>query len=634
LLTLERKSRARFRATATIAVMSEPPKAFAALGRDPVVEALLAACGDTPCHLVGGVLRDRALGLATHDLDVTVAGRGSEIAQVLSRTLAARLVFLGGKEFAAFRLVLLPDAAGGDGADPDHGAGRDHGTAPEPAADTFTMVDIWDRQDMSLHDDLARRDLTINSIAWEPRRGATVDPFGGLADLDARVLRATTQHSFTGDPLRVLRLARLLQRLPGFTAQAATRELARAAAPHLGQVSAERIRDEIGLMLSHERADAALRALAELDVYPALWLGSPPAPRGGPPALPGGAAGDPAATVTHSDLALTAGERTAQEMAALPGCAHHLATCLAAAGVPTAAASPTSSLTADSSTAAASPTSSLAAGSSTAAASPTSSLAADVSTAGSSVAGSSVGASPTGSSSARSSSSSSPTAGLPPAAPACGTPPPGAQFLDAPTPAAWDAMDLTAARYAATFRYLPDPQPAGDRPAAGAAGVDAARSRQPGDAAAALDRMAAAGFVTARTAADVRSLLAMPAHLPMDRVGRRRFLHRHGRHWLTAAVSSGAAAAVRGDAAAARWRRAAAALCRVALRDGPALIAPPKLISGQDIQRLLDIPPGPRVGSALAVVTAAQIDGLVQSRDEALAYLLRHAGPAISDRSS
>ncbi len=514
--------------------MSAPPKAFAALRRDPVVQALLAACGDTPCHLVGGVLRDRALGLATHDLDVTVAGRGSEIAQVLARTLPARLVLLGGKEFAAFRLVLLPGAAGGDGA--DAGASRDHGTAPEPAADTFTMVDIWDRQDMSLHDDLARRDLTINSIAWEPRRNVTVDPFGGLADLDARVLRATTQHGFTGDPLRVLRLARLLQRLPGFTAQEETRELARAAAPHLGQVSVERIRDEIGLMLSHERADAALLALADLDVYPALWLGSVSAPPGGPPAPPGGAAGDPAAAASPSDLGVAAAERTAQEMAALPACAHHLAACLAAAGAPT---------------------------------------------------------------------------------------------------AAWDAVNLTIARYAATFRHLPDPrQAAGDRPHAGATGKDAARSRHPGTAAAALDRMAEAGFVTARTAADVRSVLAMPAHLPGTQIGRRRFLHQHGRRWLTAAVSCGAAAAVRGDAAAARWRRAATALCQVALRDGPALIAPPKLISGQDVQHLLDIPPGPRVGSALAGVTAAQIDGLVRSRDEALAYVLRHAGPAAPDPSS
>ncbi|HXO41648.1 MAG TPA: CCA tRNA nucleotidyltransferase, partial [Thermoanaerobaculia bacterium] len=53
---------------------------FAELCRDPVVQALLAACGATECHLVGGVLRDRLLGLATHDLDAVVAGRGDEIA--------------------------------------------------------------------------------------------------------------------------------------------------------------------------------------------------------------------------------------------------------------------------------------------------------------------------------------------------------------------------------------------------------------------------------------------------------------------------------------------------------------------------------------------------------------------------
>ena len=79
---------------------------FAELRRDPVVQALLAACGATECHLVGGVLRDRLLGLATHDLDAVVAGRGDEIAGELAGRLPARLVRLGGEDFAAYRLVL------------------------------------------------------------------------------------------------------------------------------------------------------------------------------------------------------------------------------------------------------------------------------------------------------------------------------------------------------------------------------------------------------------------------------------------------------------------------------------------------------------------------------------------------
>src|SRR5258708_26596472 len=84
---------------------------FAELCRDPVVLALMAASGATECHLVGGVLRDRLLGLATHDLDAVVAGRGGEIAGELAARLPARLVKLGGEDFAAYRLVLGASAA-------------------------------------------------------------------------------------------------------------------------------------------------------------------------------------------------------------------------------------------------------------------------------------------------------------------------------------------------------------------------------------------------------------------------------------------------------------------------------------------------------------------------------------------
>jgi len=84
-----------------------------------------------------------------------------------------------------------------------------------------------------------------SSTPLAPRDGAVVDPFGGLADLERRVLRATTGQSFEGDPLRVLRLVRLLVRLPGFSVEPDTFELARGAAPRLPGIAAERIREEL-----------------------------------------------------------------------------------------------------------------------------------------------------------------------------------------------------------------------------------------------------------------------------------------------------------------------------------------------------------------------------------------------------
>jgi len=226
-------------------------RAFRLLLHHPAVRALIAACDeeDVECHLVGGVLRDRALGLPVHDVDAVVPARGREVAERLAASLPARLVALGGKDFAAFRLV---------------------------AADV--EVDLWDRAGMSFADDLARRDFTVNSFAVDARTGAVTDPFGGLDDLRRRILRATTPASFSGDPLRVLRLPRLLLRLPGFAADPATVALARQASPLLPEVAAERVRDELTHLFADSEAHRGLALLIALDLYPGLWLGRPGEP--------------------------------------------------------------------------------------------------------------------------------------------------------------------------------------------------------------------------------------------------------------------------------------------------------------------------------------------------------------------
>jgi Poly A polymerase head domain/Probable RNA and SrmB- binding site of polymerase A len=507
---------------------------YAELCSDPVVQALLAACGATECHLVGGVLRDRLLGLATHDLDAVVAGRGDEIAGELAARLPARLVRLGGEDFAAYRLVLGARSAGtpgtardaNDASDANDGAG----------ASGYRILDLWDRQSLSLHDDLARRDFTVDSIALAPRDGAVVDPFGGLADLERRVLRATTGQSFAGDPLRVLRLPRLLARLPGFSIAPETFELARRAAPQLPEVAAERIREELRLLLSYppsERPGAAaaatghagaagppfptspavigLRALAALDLYPGLWLGAP--------GLPGGPEGTAAAA------------RATAELASLPACAGELEGLLAAGEVPGHARNVE------------------AAG----LAAPSESIAATAAAGGSVLS----------------------RAGAP-----------------------RQGIDLAAARFAATFRHLPRTAAAG-----------------------AASRMQEAGYVSARQLAEIAPLLAEPAELPETDLERRRFLHRHGRRWLTVACSWGGAAAAAGGAPRERWRRAAAPLCELARREGPELIDPPRLLTGDDVQRLLGLAAGPRVGAALAALTAAQVAGEVRTRADAERFL-------------
>jgi len=223
-----------------------PARAFRLLLHHSAVQALAAAAGDVETHLVGGVLRDRALGLPLKDIDAVVASRGREIAERLAETLPARLVLLGGKEFAAYRLVTEE-----------------------------LDVDLWDRDGTTLDQDLARRDFTVNSFALEVRSGALIDPFDGVRDLERRLLKATTPESFSGDPLRVLRLPRLLLRLPGFAADPETVELARRSVPRLTDVAAERVRDELTFILESPEAHRGVALLIALDVYPGLWLGTP-----------------------------------------------------------------------------------------------------------------------------------------------------------------------------------------------------------------------------------------------------------------------------------------------------------------------------------------------------------------------
>lgn len=222
----------------------------------PAVQALGALEATGAFYLVGGALRDRLLGLPSHDLDAVVAGGGERLAADLASRLRARLVPLGGKEFAAYRLV-------GEGFE----------------------LDLWDRGSQSLEEDLARRDFTVNSFAWFPAGGHVVDPFRGLEDLERRVLVPTTAESFRGDPLRVLRLPRLALQLPGFAAAPEALTGARLAAPRLVEVAAERVRDELARIVAHPEAGRGVALLAALDLYPGLWLGQPGEP--GAPALAG-----------------------------------------------------------------------------------------------------------------------------------------------------------------------------------------------------------------------------------------------------------------------------------------------------------------------------------------------------------
>lgn len=156
-------------------------------------------------YLVGGAVRDKLLGLPVHERDWVVVGATPE--QLLSQGYQQV-----GKDFPVF---LHPDTQD------EYALAR----TERKSGTGYTGFICHADPDVTLKEDLMRRDLTINAIA-EDKNGNLYDPYHGKQDLDNRVLRHVSL-AFREDPLRVLRLARFAARFAhlGFTIADETRQL-------------------------------------------------------------------------------------------------------------------------------------------------------------------------------------------------------------------------------------------------------------------------------------------------------------------------------------------------------------------------------------------------------------------------
>ncbi|MFM7226196.1 MAG: multifunctional CCA tRNA nucleotidyl transferase/2'3'-cyclic phosphodiesterase/2'nucleotidase/phosphatase, partial [Betaproteobacteria bacterium] len=141
-------------------------------------------------YVVGGAVRDALLGLPVKDRDYVVVGATPEHMQALGFVPV-------GKDFPVF---LHPQTH------EEYALARtERKTAPG-----YTGFAFHAAADVSLEQDLQRRDLTINAIA-QAEDGTLIDPYGGRADIDARVFRHVSP-AFTEDPVRILRVARFAAR--------------------------------------------------------------------------------------------------------------------------------------------------------------------------------------------------------------------------------------------------------------------------------------------------------------------------------------------------------------------------------------------------------------------------------------
>ena len=174
---------------------------------------------------VGGAIRDNLLGLENHDFDLTTSAPPAEVQKIFRRTVPVGI---------------------------EHGTVAVLDATNQPHEVTTFRKDIQTdgrhavvEFGVSLMDDLARRDFTINAIAYHPIRHEWRDPFQGEQDLAKKLIRSVGDPNwrFQEDYLRILRALRFSARFE-FRIQAGTLEAAKANAQGLAQLSAERVRDE------------------------------------------------------------------------------------------------------------------------------------------------------------------------------------------------------------------------------------------------------------------------------------------------------------------------------------------------------------------------------------------------------
>jgi tRNA nucleotidyltransferase/poly(A) polymerase len=183
-------------------------------------------------YVVGGAIRDFFLGRETGNWDLATDCPLDEI-----MTIFPRVVPTGIRHFTA---TVLTDGM---------------------------KVEVSTYRDNDILKDLARRDFTVNAMAYDPISGRFLDPHGGIGDLKERLIRGVADPiaRFREDPLRVLRGVRFVSELD-FELEPSTKEALFMESKGLGRVARERIRDELHRIISSERPSKGLPLIKEASI--------------------------------------------------------------------------------------------------------------------------------------------------------------------------------------------------------------------------------------------------------------------------------------------------------------------------------------------------------------------------------
>ncbi len=195
-------------------------------------------------YLVGGALRDELLKRKVHDKDYCVVGLNEEEWEELFPEAHKRGKFFGVYDIEATEFAL---------ARKEKKKGIGH-----------TQFAITTGKEITIEEDLARRDITINAMAKEIETGKILDPYNGKQDIEKKIIRATSE-AFCEDPLRVYRVARFAAMLD-FTVEENTITMMKELKQELITLSAERVFDEFRKALSTDKPSIFFEVLKKADV--------------------------------------------------------------------------------------------------------------------------------------------------------------------------------------------------------------------------------------------------------------------------------------------------------------------------------------------------------------------------------
>lgn len=215
-------------------------------------------------YLVGGCVRDYLMNKKSKDIDIIIIGcEKTELIELLSKYGKPDLV---GVSFAVIKYHHNGDIY-------DISTPR----TEKKIGDGHKGFEIISNKNITLEQDLFRRDLTINSIAMN-FDGIFIDPFDGREDIKNKIIKITNPDAFTDDPLRILRVCRFASRL-GFIIDKNTSILMTKIKPFISQLSQERIHEEWNKVIEHagtggvEIMERYIELLTEYDMWEQMFPG-------------------------------------------------------------------------------------------------------------------------------------------------------------------------------------------------------------------------------------------------------------------------------------------------------------------------------------------------------------------------